>query len=122
LIYKYTNNFGEEFICKDLSKVSEVLDLDYKNWEQGSGDSAFHSDKGESLIFFKLEKGFFVMELSSYLSPKISDNSEALKHFVSGEPMTIPKKCICSKNQAYDIIVEFLINKKLHEKYDWLEI
>lgn len=121
--YTLTNNLGEEKECISLKELQELLKQPFSYWQQGSGDSAIQINSQESLIFFKLKEGVFIMQHPDYLAPIITKASEGnLVHYVGGQPMNIPKKCICNDEIALEIFSNYITKHTLSNKYEWYDI
>ena len=63
--------------------------------------------------------------MDDYTSPLINDEFRdiQLEHYIGGEPFIIPKKCLCDKETAIDIITYYIKNSgKLPISYNWINI
>ncbi|WP_422104365.1 hypothetical protein [Winogradskyella sp.] len=112
---------GNDFELKHESLLDKYLDLPYSHWSNGSGDSAILKDNTDGLMFFKFDtNAFFVMELSSYLSPIQNQNDiEWIKHHVGGEPFHFSSRFVCSKKTLSTILTEYSKSGEKRKNFIW---
>lgn len=106
-----------------LKKI--ILESSPEYWLQGSGDSCLEVEGlDERLIFFYDEPyGFFIMRHPDYLAPY--DESKELKvveHLVGSEPMKVPSCCYVSRIDAYNILLQFVVEKEIPGDVRWVDI
>ncbi len=127
MIYTYTNYLGETLQFDSVESIKDIIDnTPFTEWEKGSGDASISiADIDEQLIFFKVNSGVFIMQHPDYLAPIIKENYNninTIKHYVGGEPMSIPDVCVCSDDEAFKIIKNFIIHRLLDKDYTWTDI
>ena len=114
---------GKDFELKNEASLDKYLDLPYSHWLSGSGDSAIWKDDSDGLMFFKFNNdSFFVMELSSYLSPiQNQDDTKWIEHYLGGEPFHFSSRFICSKKTLLLILMEYAKSGKKHKDFIWTD-
>ena len=115
----------EKSNLEDLKKM--IKNTSFTEWEKVSGDCSINfNDINEQLIFFKLEKGVFIMQHPDYLIPmtkdRIEQKAETLIHYVGGNEMSIPDNSLFDEDEAFEILSAFAESKKLLEKYKWIDL
>ena len=111
-------NPSDEFIREFINK-----DADY--WQEGSGDSSFEADNCDEalIVFYEEPYGFFIMRHPDYLVPYDEDkDNESIEHDVGGEPMVVPACSFVSREDAYQIITEYVKKQKFAKKYNWTDL
>lgn len=106
----------------DESSLSSYLDLPSAHWKGGSGDSALWKDETNGLLFFRFNNSYFVLELSSYLSPL--QNQDALRwieHYIGGEPFHFSSRHLCSKETLMTVLLYYANTFELHKDFDWVD-
>ena len=122
----YNGPVGEPVENPNESFIKDIFfNKNDEYWKQGSGDSCFEIEGcNECLIFFYDEPyGFFIMSHPDYLVP-LNKNIEVntIEHLVGGEPMKIPTCSYVSRNEAYKIIKQFILTKKIPGFINWVEL
>lgn len=92
-------------------------------WELGSGDSCIEVDGlTERLIFFYDKYGFFVLRHPDYLVKyKDLNNKDTFIHCVGGEATNFPITSCLTREETYNIIINF-INKKPFDEDEWIDL
>ncbi|WP_299248056.1 hypothetical protein [uncultured Aquimarina sp.] len=126
--YYLTDHLGKRNEESNLENLKKMMKhTPFNEWEKGSGDSAISfSDTNEQLIFFKLEKGVFIMQHPDYLVPmtenRMQQKAETLTHYVGGNEMSIPNNSLFSEEDAFEVLSIFAENKELSNKYKWIDL
>lgn len=121
--YTLTNNLGEEKECTSIENLRSFLNKPYTYWQEGTGDSAIYTCEKERIIFFKLKEGIFIMQHPDYLAPIISKTvAESVIHYIGGQEISIPKKCLCSKKVAFQILSNYINKGILSNTYEWRDM
>ena len=122
----YNGPVGEPVENPNESFIKDIFfNKNDEYWKQGSGDSCFEIEGcNECLIFFYDEPyGFFIMSHPDYLVP-FNKNIEVntIEHLVGGEPMKIPTCSYVSRGEAYKIVKQFILEKKIPDFINWVEL
>lgn len=124
--YVYIGIDSTETKQSSLDFIADIVNKPFEYWQQGSGDCAIQVKQDERLIFFKVEKGFCMMQHPDYLVPLIGQAnslSETITHYIGGEPMKIPIICLCDEDKALEILQHFILtNGELPPAYKWVDI
>lgn len=120
---KISDPLHKDFELKNEAVLNEYLDLPSSHWSSGSGDSALQKDEADGLMFFKLDtNAYFVMEISSYLSPiQNQDDITWMKHYISGEPFFFSSRYLCSKETLLKTLIEYARSGKKHDDFKWAD-
>ena len=126
--YYLSNYLGtkeEKLNVEDLKQM--IMHTPFTEWKKGSGDCSIHfADTNEQLVFFKLEKGVFIMQHPDYLIPITEDSMKqepkTLVHYVGGNEMSIPDNSLFNENDAFEILSTFAEKKELLGKYKWIDL
>lgn len=116
---------------KDIENLTEdylkdvIFNYSQDYWEKGSGDSGIEvSEYSNRIIFFyKEEYGFFIMLHPDYYVPyNINVPIETVNHRIGGELFQVPSCSFVSREEAYNIISNFIKNGDVLEKYNWVDM
>jgi len=121
--FKISDPLGGDLIMKDELRLSEYLDLPSSHWNGGSGDSALWKEDGtDGLLFFKTDDAYFVMEISSYLSPiQNQDQLQWMKHNIGGEPFHFSSRHLCTKEVLMTILIHYINTAELLKEFNWFD-
>jgi hypothetical protein len=124
--YVYIDIDSTETKQSSLDFTDDIIKKPFEYLQKGSGDCAIQIKHGERLIFFKVEKGFCMMQHPDYLVPLIeqaNSPSGTITHYIGGEPMTIPIICLCAEAKALEILQYYILtNGELAPAYKWVDI
>ena len=124
--YTLIDNLGNEIVYEHISELETFLSQSFAYWEKGTGDSAIEIQKGERIVFFKIEQGFFLMQHPDYLVPLSifaeKDERVMLSHYVGGQEFLFPKTVIYSKEVAITILKNYIEQGELDKAYNWVDI
>ncbi|AYJ88965.1 hypothetical protein CS953_04290 [Bacillus safensis] len=114
-------NPGEEFMKRIFFQEGEEY------WKQGNGESFIEIEEDwecESLVFFYTEPyGFFIMRYPDFLVPfQKVEKVETIEHFVARSPLNVPSCSYVDRNQAYQIVQQFLDDKKAPDLVEWVKL
>ena len=120
---KISDPSAQDFDLKKEATLDEYLDLPHSHWAIGSGDSALWKDNSNGLMFFKIDhNSYFVMEISSYLSPiQNQDDIKWISHYIGGEPFFFSSRHLCSKKAVMKILLEYAESGKLDKDFKWTD-
>jgi hypothetical protein len=104
-----------------------IFERGHDYWDQGSGDSGLWPEVGEPLIFFYDHPHGFYMGFSPGGDVEVvpydgGPCDEVVTHFVGGEPMRRPRACFISREQAWDIVQEFVCHHRRSPRFTWTSI
>lgn len=120
--FLYTDTDGNETAQEDTGFLLAVLAQPYTCWQSGAGDSAVQVKEDERLIFFKTDRGVFIMQHPDYLAPRIQADENILTHAIGGEPMLVPMACVCTEEVAFSILQYYISSGGLLlPAYEWVE-
>ena len=121
--YILTDNSGKEKKLTTIEELHSFLNKPYTYWQEGSGDSAIYICEEERIIFFKLKEGIFIMQHPDYIAPIISKIAAGnIIHYVGGQEIKIPKKCLCNEKIAFQILSNYISKGTLLTTYQWCDI
>jgi hypothetical protein len=79
-----------------------------------------------SLIFFYDDPyGFFLYYDVEFVPIKKNvtlKDEIVVEHFIGGEPMRIPSICYRTREEAWEIVLDFINEQKMNEKYNWVPL
>ncbi len=120
---KISDPIAKDFELENETTLNKYLDLPFSHWSSGSGDSAMWKNDSDGLLFFKFDtNSYFVMELSSYLSPiQNQDDIKWMEHHVGGNPFHFSSRFVCTKKTLLLILMEYSKSGKKHKDFNWTD-
>ena len=120
---KISDPLTNDFELKNEAILDEYLDLPTSHWASGSGDSTLWKDDADGLMFFKFDtNAYFVMEISSYLSPiQNQEDTKWLRHYIGGEPFFFSSRHLCSKETSLKTLMEYAKSGEKYHEFKWTD-
>lgn len=107
----YRGPMGEWVEDPDAAFLRRIADQPSAYWARGGGDSALETEgSDERMVFFFDEPfGFFMMMHPDYeVVVRQPGPIIAVEHDVGGEPMRVPSCSYFSRDEAYELMLEFV--------------
>jgi hypothetical protein len=132
------NNFwfrptlGDEIYGSSIETIKKIIfenDADYWSMKEGKGGESaikIEGSKIDPLIFFYDEPyGFFLYYDVQFVPIQkgipLKDDI-VVEHLVGGEPMRVPSICYRTREEAWEIVLDFINEQKMNEKYNWVPL
>ena len=96
-------------------------------WNEGGGDAGLWPLSGEPLIFFYVHPHGFYMSFLPDRDVEVvpyggGSCEEVVMQYVGGEPMRRPRACFISREQAWDVVQEFVCHGRRSPRFNWVSI
>lgn len=121
----YRGPLGDTCENPDRDFLQSIATKPAGYWAQGGGDSCLEvTGSNERLLFFYDEPfGFFMMMHPDYeVIVKPCDSIKTVEHRVGGEPMKVPSCSYVSRDEALDLMMEFVASRKRPESVEWQDM
>jgi hypothetical protein len=128
----FNPNTGDDITNPGIDELRNIFfefDSDYWSMEEGTGDSGIkieNNGKDLWLLFFYDEPyGFFLyydIEFVPVRKGILLKDDVVIEHIVGCEPMCIPSICYRTREEAWEIVLDFINEQKMTEKYNWVRL
>ena|SRR5687768_16704536 len=113
VIFKYNADYWS-----NDSTGTSMLDFYTKNLNTYSGDLSL-------IFFFDEPHGFFLYYDVEFVPVKKGvalKDSNVVEHIVGTEPMRVPSICYRTREEAWEILMDFVSYQKMSEKFIWVRL
>jgi len=128
----FSPNTGDDIINPDFDFLKEIIfkqGADYWSMAKGTGDSGIKIEENNTvlwlLFFYDEPYGFFLYYDVAYVPIRkgvpLKDDL-VVEHIVGCEPMRVPSICYRTREEAWEIIMDFINHQKMTEKYNWVPL
>jgi hypothetical protein len=125
-------NTGDDIVNPNLNLLKDVIfnyNANYWSMQEGTGDSGIkivNNGIDLWLIFFYDEPyGFFLYYDVQFVPIQkgipLKDDI-VVEHLVGGEPMRIPSICYRNREEAWEIVLDFINEQKMNQKFNWVRL
>lgn len=121
----YRGPLGDVEESPDAEFLRDVASKPEDYWASGGGDSCLevHGGTERMLFFFDEPYGFFVMMHPNYeVVVRSTEQIKTIEHRVGGEPMKVPSCCYFTRDEAYELMLEFVRNEGKPTSYEWQDM
>jgi len=121
----YRGPLGDTCENPDKEFLQSIVEKPAGYWTQGGGDSCLEvAGSNERMLFFYDEPfGFFIMMHPDYeVVVKPCDAVKTVEHRVGGEPMKVPSCSYVSRDEALNLMLEFVSLRKRPESVEWQDM
>lgn len=121
----YRGPLGDTQENPDPNFLRLVADKPESYWAMGGGDSCLevHGSSERMLFFFDEPYGFFIMMHPDYeIVVRHPGPIETVEHRVGGEPMKVPSCSYFTRDEAYELMLEFISNEGRPTSVEWTDM
>jgi|GEM_PF-799835 len=136
-VLRFSPPFGSKILNPSIDLLRKII-FEYQSdyWsEDSTGDSVVdfytkdesaYGEENNSILFFYDEPYVFFLYYDVQFVPikkgiPLKDDM-VVEHIVGCEPMRVPSICYRTREEAWEIIMNFINHQKMTEKYNWVPL